>query len=454
MPWEMLVYATAVLSLGAFLMSLAVWMRLYATAHADERLERLLRDEGRRGREEARGEARLLREEMAGRLLDFQESLLRAMAEMQGLEKAQIEIFASQLREGLTDLDRRVEGLVQRIEQTHETLRKGVEERLDALRIENTQKLEQMRHVVDEKLQGTLERRLGESFKLVSERLEQVHRGLGEMQTLANGVGDLKRVLSNVKTRGTWGEVQLGALLDQMLIQDQIARNVATRPNAAERVEFAIRLPGSGAHDEKEVLLPIDAKFPQADYERLLQAMDRADMDGVENAAQNLENSLKISARDIHDKYIHPPHTTDFAILFLPTEGLYAEALRRPGLADHIQREHRVVIAGPTTLNAMLNALQMGFRTLTIEKRSSEVWKVLGAVRTEFGRYGAILEKVQKKLQEASNTLDSVAQRRRAVDRCLREVETLPLSQADDLLGLVVPAPRDDEPEPQEPEQE
>ncbi|KAF0111240.1 MAG: DNA recombination protein RmuC [Rhodospirillaceae bacterium] len=452
MPWEMLVYAAAVLSLGAFLTSLAVWVRLRATAHADARLERLLRDESSRGREEAGREARLLREEMAERLSGFQDSLLRTMAEMQGLQKAQLETFASQLRdqlhEGLSGLDRRVEGLIQRIEQTHEALRKGVEERLDTLRIENAQKLEQMRHVVDEKLQGTLERRLGESFKLVSERLEQVHRGLGEMQTLANGVGDLKRVLSNVKTRGTWGEVQLGTLLEQMLTQDQIARNVATRPNAAERVEFAIRLPGSGINNEKEVLLPIDAKFPQADYERLLQAVDRADMDGVENAAENLENSLKASARDINNKYLHPPHTTDFAILFLPTEGLYAEALRRPGLADYIQREYRVVIAGPTTLSAILNALQMGFRTLTIEKRSSEVWQVLGAVRTEFGRYGTVLEKVQKKLQEASNTLDTVAQRRRAVDRCLRDVETLPLSQADDLLGLAVPTPKEDEPEP------
>lgn len=311
-----------------------------------------------------------------------------------------------------------------------------LERRFDRLAADSAAKLEEMRRTVDEKLQGTLEARLGESFRQVSERLEAVHRGLGEMQSLAAGVGDLKRVLGNVKARGIWGEMQLDALLGQILTPEQFLTNVATKPGSAERVEFAIRLPG---HDkDMEVLLPIDAKFPREDYERLLDAADRADAEAVEAAAKALENRLKAFARDIRDKYLNPPQTTDFAIMFLPTEGLYAEALRRPGLVDLLQRDFRVIPAGPTTLAALLNSLQMGFRTLAIEQRSSEVWQLLGAVKTEFARYGEVLDKVQKKLVEASSQIDKVAVRRRAIDRQLRQVEGLDPVAAARLIDLEI----------------
>ncbi|MFZ2868900.1 DNA recombination protein RmuC [Zavarzinia sp.] len=311
-----------------------------------------------------------------------------------------------------------------------------LERRFDRLAADSAAKLEEMRRTVDEKLQGTLEARLGESFRQVSERLEAVHRGLGEMQSLAAGVGDLKRVLGNVKARGIWGEMQLDALLGQILTPEQFLTNVATKPGSAERVEFAIRLPG---HDkDMEVLLPIDAKFPREDYERLLDAADRADAEAVESAAKALENRLKAFARDIRDKYLNPPQTTDFAIMFLPTEGLYAEALRRPGLVDLLQRDFRVIPAGPTTIAALLNSLQMGFRTLAIEQRSSEVWQLLGAVKTEFARYGEVLDKVQKKLVEASSQIDKVAVRRRAIDRQLRQVEGLDPVAAARLIDLEI----------------
>lgn len=311
-----------------------------------------------------------------------------------------------------------------------------LERRFDRLAADSAARLEEMRRTVDEKLQGTLEARLGESFRQVSERLEAVHRGLGEMQGLAAGVGDLKRVLGNVKARGIWGEMQLDALLGQILTPEQFLTNVATRPGSAERVEFAIRLPG---HDkDMEVLLPIDAKFPREDYERLLDAADRADAEAVENAAKALETRLKAFARDIRDKYLNPPQTTDFAIMFLPSEGLYAEALRRPGLVDLLQRDFRVIPAGPTTIAALLNSLQMGFRTLAIEQRSSEVWQLLGAVKTEFARYGEVLDKVQKKLVEASGQIDKVAVRRRAIDRQLRQVEGLDPVAAARLIDLEI----------------
>ena len=283
------------------------------------------------------------------------------------------------------------------------------------------QRLDRIRQTVDEQLQTTLEKRLGESFQLVSDRLEQVHRGLGEMQTLAAGVGDLKRVFSDVRARGAWGEIQLGALLEQMLAPDQFARNVAPT-GTAERVEFAIRMPGGD--NGQPVWLPIDSKFPQEDYLRLVDASDRGDAEAVEYCSRQLELRLKSCARDISSKYVHPPATTDFAILYLPTESLYAEVLRRPGLAETLQREHRVAIAGPTTLAALLNSLQMGFRTLAIQKQSSEVWKVLGQVRTEFGKYADVLAKVQKKLQEASNTVDQGLTRTRVLERRLRGVES------------------------------
>jgi DNA recombination protein RmuC len=308
-----------------------------------------------------------------------------------------------------------------------------VDGRLHALQDDNAKRLEQMRQTVDEKLQGTLEKRLGESFRLVSAQLEAVQRGLGEMQSLATGVGDLRKVLSNVKVRGTWGEVQLGSLLEQLLAPDQFAKNVATRPGTGERVEFAIRLPGRGDGDA-EVLLPIDAKFPVEDYQRLVEASERGDAAGVEEATRALEVRIKGCAKDIHEKYLNPPMTTDFAILFLPTEGLYAEVVRRLGLVELLQRDHKIVVAGPTTLAALLNSLQMGFRTLAIQKRSSEVWQVLGAVKTEFGKFGDVLEKVQKKLEEASNTIDAANVRRRAIEKKLTKVQELPAAEEDLLL--------------------
>ena len=331
------------------------------------------------------------------------------------------------------ELTEQLKALSQGNEQKLEAVRSTVQQQLSTLQADNSKKLDEMRATVDEKLQATLEKRLGDSFKLVSERLEQVHKGLGEMQTLASGVGDLKRVLTNVKTRGTWGEVQLGALLEQILAPEQYEANVATRPRANERVEYAIKLPGK--QDEGQVWLPIDAKFPIEDYQRLLDAQERADVVAVEEAGKLLESRLKTEARTIRDKYVAPPHTTDFAILYLPTEGLYAEALRRSGLAELLQREHRITLAGPTTLAAMLNSLQMGFKTLAIEKRSSEVWQVLGAVKTEFGKFGEVLAKTKKKLQETVNTIDSAETRTRAITRKLKTVEALPAADAATLLG-------------------
>ena len=305
-------------------------------------------------------------------------------------------------------------------------LAEASERRLQALQQMVEQQLDQMRATVDDRLQSTLESRLGESFRQVAERLEQVHRGLGEMQTLAQGVGDLRRVLGNVKTRGILGEVQLAALLEQVFTPQQFAVNVATVPGSRERVEFAIRLPGQGARaGEAPVWLPIDAKFPREDFERLLDAQDRADRDAAESAARALEARIRDEARTIATKYLAPPHTTDFAVLFVPTEGLYAELLRRPGLFERLQREHHVTLAGPTTLLAMLGSLQMGFRTLALEQRSTEVWKILGGVKTEFARFGEVLEKTRRKLQEASSSIESAEVRTRAMARQLRSVEGL-----------------------------
>jgi DNA recombination protein RmuC len=290
-----------------------------------------------------------------------------------------------------------------------------------------------MRLTVDEKLQGTLEKRLGESFKQVSERLEQVHKGLGEMQSLATGVGDLKKVLTNVKTRGTWGEVQLGALLEQVLSPDQFASNVSTKGNA-ERVEFAVKLPGQGMDKSEIVWLPIDAKFPIEDYQRLIEAQERADLEGIEAAGKDLENRVRSCARDICEKYLAPPSTTDFGILYLPIEGLFAETIRRTGLIEGIQRNYRVIVAGPTTLWSILNSLQMGFRTLAIEKRTSEVWNLLAGVKTEWTKYGEVLDTVQKKLNQASETIEKAKVRSRAIGRKLKDVQELPATEAKVLL--------------------
>jgi DNA recombination protein RmuC len=402
----------------------ALEARFAALEAGQERIERAVRDEIARGRSEAGAQGRDLREEVVNALTRLGDTSVKAMGQIADVQKDRLDEFSSRLAR-----------MSEANERQMETLRGTVDERLTAIQADNAAKLEQMRATVDERLQGTLEQRLGESFRSVSERLEQVHRGLGEMQALASGVGDLKKVLTNVKTRGTWGEVQLGALLEQVMAPGQYERNVATREHSSDRVEFAIKLPGRDLSGREHVWLPVDAKFPQEDYQRLLDASDRGDAEGVEQASKQLEVRIRQCARDIQEKYLDPPGTTDFGILFLPTEGLYAEVLRRPGLADTIQRDCRVVVAGPTTLWAILNSLQMGFRTLAIERRSGEVWAVLGAVKTQFGKFGELMGAVQKKLQEASNKVDQVARQSRTIERKLRDVQELPVGQQQDLLS-------------------
>lgn len=390
-----------------------------------DRMSRQLRDELARNREESGITAKALREEIANALKGFTDSIGQQMMGNSQLQVTQSELLVKQLQTLTTSNEERMD-----------KMREAVDGQLKTMQEDNGKKLEEMRKTVDEKLHETLEKRLGESFKLVSDRLEQVHKGLGEMQTLASGVGDLKRVLTNVKTRGIWGEIQLGNLLEQVLTPDQYAENVATIPGSNDRVEFAIKLPGR----DKEgtvVWLPIDAKFPQEDYQRLLEAQDAANLILAEEAGKALENRVKSEAKDIATKYISVPHTTEFGILFLPTEGLYAEVLRRPGLFDTLLQEYRVIISGPTTLAALLNSLQMGFRTIAIERRSSEVWALLGAVKTEFGKFGDLLDKTGKKLQEAGNSIDNAARRSRAIERKLKDVQELPQGEALELLGTM-----------------
>jgi DNA recombination protein RmuC len=396
-----------------------------------ERLERELREALARSRQESAQAARGDRDEQSLALGRLAQTLAAQLAQLGTLQGQQLDSFALQLAR-----------LTQSYEHRSEQLRLAIEARLGAMQADNATKLEEMRKTVDEKLHATLEQRLGDSFKLVSDRLEQVHRGLGEMQTLAAGVGDLKKVLTNIKTRGTWGEVQLEALLDQVLSAEQYEKNVATRPRSNDRVEFAIRLPGRdlvgrGEEDNRPVWLPIDAKFPLEDYQRLLEAQDRADPLAVEVAGKALEMRMRDEARKIRDKYLEPPYTTDFAILYLPAEGLYAEVLRRPGLADALQRDCRISIAGPTTLAALLNSLQMGFRTLAIEKRSSEVWGVLGAIKTEFGKFGEVLEATRKKLEQATKSIESAGVRTRQIERKLKGVEALTMVEAQTKLGAL-----------------
>jgi DNA recombination protein RmuC len=388
--------------------------RLEALERLLERNERTLREELARSREE-----NLVVVQTLG------DGLLKRMSELAGFQKSQLDIFADQLKNLTSTNDTRME-----------KMRETLQTRLQAIQEDNAKQLEQMRATVDEKLHDTLEKRLGESFKLVSDRLEQVQKGLGEMQTLANGVGDLKRVLTNVKTRGTFGEVQLGALLEQVLAPGQYAANVETRKGSGQRVEFALRLPGRDGTEGSIVHLPLDAKFPQEDYLRLVEAQERADAVAAEEAGKLLERAIRLAATDIRDKYLDPPNTTDFGIMFLPTEGLYAEVLRRPALADALQRDLKVLVAGPTTLAALLNSLQMGFRTLAIEKRSAEVWNLLGAVRTEFGKFGEMLDKTSKKLQEAGNHIEAAATRTRQMERKLKNVQALPSGEAQTLLGI------------------
>lgn len=395
---------------------------LAGLAAGNDKLERELR-------REIGDSARAGRQELATSFATFQQTLVQQSAEAIRTQNAQIDAFSQQLtllQKTLSDtLTMQLQSVSESNARRMGEIRETLEKQLAQLQQTNSAKLDEMRQTVDEKLQTTLETRLGESFKQVADRLEQVHKGLGEMQTLAQGVGDLKHLLTNVKARGIFGEAQLSALLEQVFTVDQYAAQVITRRGGKNPVDFAIRLPGR-SDDGEPVWLPIDAKFPNEDYERLLDAQQRADVLGAEVAGKALEMRIRLEARSISEKYIEPPYTTDFAILFLPTEGLYAEVLRRPGLMEVLQREHRVTLAGPTTLLAMLNSLQMGFRTLALEKRSSEVWQVLGAVKTEFGKFGDVLAKVKSQTETVLNTLSSAEQRSRVMGKALRNVEALP----------------------------
>ncbi len=469
------------LALNALTLIVLLWLALRRREGGDgetaQRMERELRLE-------VQDSARGTRQEIAQTLTLFQQALLNQSGDVARTQNEQIDSFRTQLgsmqqlvaqslqtatqslaqqsqagREAQDAalkrfgdaLGEQVKGLAQGNERALEAMRLSIEQRLvqvqlavdtrlAAIQSDNEKKLEQMRATVDEKLHATLEQRLGESFKQVADRLEQVHKGLGEMQTLARDVGSLNRVLTNVKTRGIFGEVQLAGLLEQVFTPEQYATNVETVPGSGARVEFAIRLPGQRS-DGVPLWLPIDAKFPRDDYERLLDAQDKADPVLAEAAAKAIEQRLRLEARSIREKYVAPPHTTDFGILFVPTEGLYAEALRRPGLVESLQREHRVMLVGPTTLLATLNSLQMGFRTLALEKRSVEVWEVLGAVKTEFGKFGEVLAKTKKKLDEASSSIEMAERRTRVMARELRSVEAMPDAQA----KLLLPLPVDEE---------
>lgn len=404
---------------AVILLAVLLWRARAGAASAElldglDRLERVLRGE-------VSAAARDGRDESGRQMLRFQQTLSAHLTSIATVQNQQI----AQMSESN---DRRLA-----------EVRTTLEQKLRDIEANNAAKLEEMRRTVDEKLHATLEQRLGESFKLVSDRLEQVHRGLGEMQVLAQGVGDLKRVLTNVKSRGTWGEVQLEMLLEQILTADQYGKNVETVRNSGARVEFAIRLPGRDP-SSGPVWLPIDAKFPKEQYERLVDAQEHGDVDGVAVAGRELEVALRREAQSIAEKYLAPPATTDFAILFLPTEGLYAEVLRRPGLTDLLQRDFRVTVAGPTTLTALLNSLQMGFRTLALEKRSSEVWEVLGAVKTEFGKFGEVLAKTRDTLVRAARNIEQAEVRTRQMERKLRTVEALPGELAEQLLGTAATA--------------
>jgi DNA recombination protein RmuC len=395
-----------------------------------ERLERELRREIAESSQGAR-------QELTQNLATFQQTLTQQGAEATRTQNTQIDAFGQQLtllQKSLSDtLTTQLSGLSESNARRMSEVRQTLEAQLAQLQTTNSAKLDEMRATVDEKLQTTLHARLGESFKQVADRLEQVHKGLGEMQTLAQGVGDLKHLLTNVKTRGIFGEAQLASLLEQVFVPDQYAVQVATRPGSKNVVDFAIKLPGKSDTGEP-LWLPIDAKFPNEDYERLLDAQGRADVAAEAAAGKALELRIRLEAKSMVEKYVEPPYTTDFAILFLPTEGLYAEVLRRPGLMESLQRDHRVTLAGPTTLLAMLSSLQMGFRTLALEKRSSEVWQVLGAVKTEFEKFGGVLAKVKSQTQTVLNTLDNAETRSRAMSRVLKKVDALPDAQAQSLI--------------------
>lgn len=365
-----------------------------------------------------------------------QESVIRLESRLESLEKGQERTergLRDEIAKNREELGKNISELTRSNEEKLEKIRGVVESQLKFLQEDNNIKLERIRETVDEKLQSTLDRRLGDSFKLVSERLEKVHQGLGEMQGLAAGVGDLKRVLTNVKTRGTFGELQLEILLEQILTPEQYEKNIPTKKGSRDPVEFAVKLPG---HDQQPVYLPIDAKFPSEDYQRLQNAQDAGQAEAVEQAGRALETRVKAEAKNIRDKYLDPPYTTDFGILFLSTEGLYAEILRRPGLSEILRRDYRVIITGPTTCAALLNSLQMGFRTLAVERRAGEVWNLLGTVKTEFGKFGEILEKTNEKLKQASKTIEDAASKSRTIERKLRHVQELPVDSPKDALPL------------------
>jgi DNA recombination protein RmuC len=429
--------AYAQIALLAIVVILLLWIALRRDATQD--LERNLRTD-------VQDSARATRQELTNTLATFQQTLLAQSSDVARTQNEQIDSFRTQL----ASMQQRVSDDTRAAREAQDAalhrfgtaqaeqlraLTEANDKRLAQIQTDNAAKLDQMRATVDEKLSATLEQRLGESFKQVAERLEQVHKGLGEMQTLARDVGSLQRVLTNVKTRGGFGEVQLASLLADVFTPEQYAKNVATVPGSNERVEFAIRLPGRG-ETAVPVWLPIDAKFPREDYERLLDAQERADKEGVDASSRAIEQRLRLEARTIREKYIAAPHTTDFGMLFVPTEGLYAEALRRPGLVEALQREHKVVLAGPTTLLAILNSLQMGFRTIAFERRSAEIRQMLGAVKTEFGKFGDVLSKVKKKIEEAHSSIDAAEVRTRAMARQLKGVEALPVHESQGLLGL------------------
>lgn len=457
-----------------------------------------VRDDLRAGREEARGAAKELREELSDGLKSSGDTLSKTLESVGRAQQTQFDAMAKQLKE-LTDSNQHaLEGVRTTFDSRSKELQEGNDKKLDEMRREvsdglktasdalskmldtasrtqqgqlegmtkqlkelaesnqqaldrirttfdsrvkelqegNERKLDEMRKTVDERLHDTLEKRLGESFKLVGDRLEAVHKDLGEMQNLATGVGDLKRVLTNVRARGTWAEVQLGAILDQILTPDQYEKNVQVKSGLGERVEYAVRLPGPKEDPAACLWLPIDSKFPQEDYLRIQAAAERADPDGVQTAAEDLARTVRTAAKEIHDKYVNPPNTTDFAIMFLATEGLYAEVLRQPALAEDLQLRYRVVVAGPTTLAAILSSLRMGFQTLAIEKRAAEVWRVLGAIKTEFGKFGGVLDKVKRQLDTASRTIEETGARSRAMEKKLRSVEQLPETEASTILAL------------------
>jgi DNA recombination protein RmuC len=407
---------------------------LGAVSATSERLERELR---REITESSRGG----RQELTQSFGAFQQAVVLQSGEAFRTQNTQIDALTVQSSQQLAALQKtladtlttQLQGLSESNARRMNEVRDTLEKQLLQLQTTNSAKLDEMRATVDEKLQNTLQARLGESFKQVADRLEQVHKGLGEMQTLAQGVGDLKHLLTNVKTRGIFGEAQLASLLEQVFTVDQYGAQIATKPGSKNVVDFAVKLPGRSV-DGEPLWLPIDAKFPNEDYERLLDAQGNADVIGAEAAGKALEMRIRLEAKSISEKYIEPPYTTDFAILFLPTEGLYAEVLRRPGLMESLQREHRITLAGPTTLLAMLSSLQMGFRTLALEKRSSEVWQVLGAVKTEFGKFGDVLSKVKNQAQTVVNTLDQAQTRSNMMNRALKQVEALPETQAQALL--------------------